>query len=270
MKNILSLLVCLCLICCFAGCKAENSSGDMENSSISNSSEAENSVSDNSVSASFNKIDLSEIKLKAVNQAETISLTDESEIWTGTTCEYNGQTITVSAPKFTGLPVNAVYSYKAGYFCYDGTFIFEVATDNGSMYLKIDKNGKAVDVNINYSIISAGRTYSRYSKQPDNITTVQTGEPGNYTYRLYSLDGQCISESYDFIGHFFNGLALIIKDKKVGLIDDNGTVVLAPSIPFDTIIYPPRIADFCPVFMTENAFVLPINGEFAVITISVD
>lgn len=195
-------------------------------------------------------------------------------------CMYNGAKITIDTPKFTGIPVESVYSYKKNYQFIDGYVIFDVSTDNGLMYFKVDKNGKTISVNNDYTKTTEGRDSDKYMEEfvtsekiqegrivGNNVMIKQFGEPGSYVQYLYSADGECLSDGYDSIGYFFNGLALTVKDKKVGLIDEKGNEILSPTIPFDTIIYPPKNEGYYLNFMFENAFVIPIDGEFAVINI---
>ena len=194
---------------------------------------------------------------------------------------YNGKIITIDTPKFTGIPVNSVYSYKKNYQFIDGYVIFDVATDDGLTYFKVDKNGKTIAINNDYKKITEGRDLDKYMGEileaaksissgrliGNNVVIEQFGEPGSYVQYLYSVDGERLSEGYDSISYFFNGLALTVKDKKVGLIDENGNEILTPSISFDTIIYPPKNKGYSLNFMFEDAFVIPIDGEFAIINI---
>lgn len=174
----------------------------------------------------------------------------------------------------------SVYSYKKSYQFIDGYVIFEVATDAGLTYFKVDKNGKIVFTGDDYQTIIDGTNQDKYMKEfitstepqesrvvGNNVMIKQFGEPGNYVQYLYSVNGGRLSEGYDSIGYFFNGLALTIENNKIGLIDEKGTEVLTPNIEFDTILYPPKSKGFYPDFMFEDAFVLPIGGEFAIINI---
>ncbi len=199
-------------------------------------------------------------------------------------CMYNGEKITIDTPKFTSIPVEAVYSYKKTYNFIDGYIIFDVATNNGLRYIQVDKNGTILAESSDLQKINSSRDSGKYMTerigeqvdiQPklqgtiigNNVAKVQFGEPNNYTQYLYTLNGECISEGFDSIGYFFDGLALTVKDKKIGIIDEQGNVVLTPTIAFDTIVYPPTERNFLPYFITENAFIIPIDGEFAVINI---
>ncbi len=199
-------------------------------------------------------------------------------------CMYNGKKITIDTPKFTGIPVESTYSYKKNFDFIDGYVIFDVAT-SGTIHLKVDKNGKIVAKDNDYQKITAGRDSNKYMEEilnaqksqegkidgrivGNNVMIKQSGEEGNYVQYLYSVDGKRLSDGYDSIGYFFNGLALAIKDNKVGLIDEKGNAVLSPCIKFDTVVYPPNEKGFYLDFMFEDAFVLPIDGEFAIININ--
>lgn len=196
-------------------------------------------------------------------------------------CTYNGKKIKIDTPKFTGIPVESVYSFKKNFYFIDGYVIFDVATDDGLMYFKIDKNGKIVAVSSDYQEITEGRDSDKYMGEileaaksissgrliGNNVVIEQFGEPGSYVQYLYSVDGERLSEGYDSISYFFNGLALTVKDNKVGLIDEKGNEVLTPSIAFDTIVYSPKNKGVFLGFMFEDAFVIPIDGEFAIINI---
>ncbi len=277
MKRIIILVICL--MCMLTACKQADLSRDI--SSQSNTHESPDKIS-NSIdnTSDIQYIDPSQFTFSTGNSEITNSVS-RNAFTKPIECMYNGTKITIDTPKFTGIPVEAVYSYKKTYDFIDGYVIFDVATDNGLIYFKVDKNGKILDVNSNYQMITAGRSSNKYMSEileaaksissgrliGNNVVIEQFGEPGNYIQYLYSVDGERLSDGYDSIGYFFNGLALTETDNKVGLIDENGNVVLSPSIPFDTIIYPPKNKGFYLNFMFEDAFVIPVDGEFAIINI---
>lgn len=132
---------------------------------------------------------------------------------------------------------------------------YAVAQKANGTYVAIDSTGKE------YGILPGGRSAG------EGTVIIQDGTPGNYSQYLYSIQGERLSEGYDCISYFENGLALIEKDNKVGIIDNNGTVILPPTIAFDTITYPPTTREYRIAFLDNNAFLLPIGGEFAVISI---
>ena len=101
---------------------------------------------------------------------------------------------------------------------------------------------------------------------------VQEGEPGAYVQYLHDADGKRLSDGYDSISYFFGGLALINKDNKMGLIAQDGTVVLPPTIAFDTVRWPTwgtKYKGFRHAFMDGNTFLVSIGGEIAVITVEI-
>ena len=135
---------------------------------------------------------------------------------------------------------------------YDG---YAVAERTDGTFVAIDTSGKE------YGTLPSARTNG------SKTFLDQEGEPGNYTQYLYDLQGNRISGGYDSISYFYDGLALIKKGNKLGLISADGTVVLEPSIECDMVTYPPKGRGFSYDFMDQNAFVLPIGGEIAIITI---
>lgn len=269
MKKITILFLSFCLIFMFTSCKQSDKT--QSNSSISSQTKENPQVQ---------YIDPSQFNFSSGNGEVKNSVS--KEIFTKPIeCTYNGTKITIETPKFTGIPVESVYSYKNNYIFIDGYVIFDVSTDDGLKYFKVDKNGKILDVNSNYQIITAGRSPNRYMSEileaaksissgkliGNNVVIEQFGEPGSYVQYLYSVDGKRLSDGYDSISYFFNSLALTVTDNKVGLIDEKGNEILSPSIPFDTIIYPPKNRGYNLDFMFEDAFVIPIDGEFAIMNI---
>ena len=132
---------------------------------------------------------------------------------------------------------------------------YAVAERADGTFVAIDTTGKE------YGTLPGGRSIG------DKTFLKQEGEPGNYTQYLYDLQGNRISGGYDSISHFYDGLALIKKGNKLGLISADGTVVLEPCIECDVVTYPPRNDGFSYAFMDQNAFVIPIGGEIAIVTI---
>lgn len=253
------------------------------------------------------------------------------------TCTFGEKTLTVNVPKFTGIPVTAVY-YNENYWFDERGVMMHVSTDAGGRKFLVDKNGKVVtdayvpslpEATISPSTIGAissagegmyvytdGTLYGLKNSAGTVITQPlyrnsffnfydgyavaektdgtfvaidasgkeygtlpggrsnggrtflkQEGEPGNYTQYIYDLQGNRISDGYDSISYFYDGLALIKKGNKLGLIGADGTVVLEPCIECDVITYPPKDRGFSYDFMDQNAFVIPIGGEIAIITI---
>ena len=242
MKKIVSLTLCLALLfclCSFSGCVG---------------------------SADFAEGDA--VVLSKVSKAEA------AQTLYGT---YNGKTVTVRSPRFTGIPVASVYSYKEAYCFMNGTVLFNAALADGAHLFQVNKDGKVLDRDYELSgdripadivaLNSITCPVPGGNVRGENAVVVQTGEPGAYSQHLCNLQGEKLSGEYDSIGYFYNGIALVTKDGKVGLIDDAGGVVLEPCIAYDSVSYPPKEKMYSPVFMHEDAFVLPIGGEFAIFTV---
>ncbi|MBR3844422.1 MAG: WG repeat-containing protein [Clostridia bacterium] len=107
----------------------------------------------------------------------------------------------------------------------------------------------------------------------EKTVVIQTGTSGNYRQWLYSITGELLNqESFSSIGYFYNGLALIDQNKKIGLIDETGKIVVTPSLTYDTVVDHygedfEKSREYVPKFMDEDACIVPINGYVAVVTI---
>jgi len=223
--------------------------------------------------------------LAQTSDSETLNRVSKDSFTEPIKFDYNGKKITVEPPVFTGLSVDSVWSYKDSYYFYDGSTIFDISC-NGYFFVKVNKDGKIISADSNFSRINEGRTVTRYIPvltptqveledgltgmvRGDGSMRVMVGEPGNYTTYLYSAStGERLSNGYDYITYFYNGLALVGKDYKIGIIDDKGNELLAPCIEYDTLTYPPTGREYYVVQIFEDAFVLPIGGELAIINIS--
>ena len=219
-----------------------------------------------------NSIDISDFVLSENITNEITKTVSKEQFNKDIECYYNDEKITLE-PIFTGIPVSAVDTYKKNFLFVDGTVILDVSTKNGTVYFKVGKDGKISATDTDFKKINEGRDNSKYyhglegSVVGNSVMIIQEGEPGNYVQYLHTTKGERISKGYDSIGSFYNGLAIITQDKKVGLIDERGNEVLAPCIAYDTITYPPKTREFDPNFMTEDALILPIDGEIVVINI---
>ncbi len=206
---------------------------------------------------------LSDDYTPVVNNTETVKPADigaEYSAGDGMYVYTNGTT-TAEGEMLYGLKdssgkVITAAQYLAYHICFcDG---YAMAQRADGTYVAIDINGEE------YGTLPGG------SSRGCNTVVVQEGEPGAYVQYLYDIQGNCLSDGYDTISYFFDGLALIKKDNKLGIIDSNGKVILAPTIDYDIVTYPPKGRGFSVDFLNENAFVLPIGGELAVITIQKD
>ena len=191
---------------------------------------------------------------------------------------FKGKNVTVSAPIYTGIPADAVYSYKDFFPCLDGVILFRVAFEDGAQTIALDKTGARVENPKRTLKVSDYLPDPWFVETPwgtqyligDGVFIKQTGEPGSYQQQLFNLNGDAISDKFDTIGYFYNGIALIEKDGNVGLLSDTGEVFLEPCIPMDTVTYEYEIKTktFSIGYMFEDAFVLPVGGEFAIFTIT--
>ena len=188
-----------------------------------------------------------------------------------TTFDYGDEEIIVSSPKFTGIKIDEVYSYKAFYeFNNDG--LLSVCYGKNEYYT-LNTKGEIVDYTNTPVKDNKAREYSNLPWETkgrpvsEKTMIIQTGEQGNYKQQLHSYENEPLSDSFDSIGYFYNGLALVTNDNKIGIIDESGRTLLEPSVPFDKIKYPPEIREFDVQYMDQNAFLISIGGELAVINI---
>ncbi len=183
--------------------------------------------------------------------------------------------------------IGADYSIGEDLYAYEG----ETTPDGEALCGIMDRQGNIITeplyvghINFNYgyaivqkkdgTYVSIDTTGKEFGTLPDEsgicgdkVAVYQEGEPGNYTQYLYDIYGNRLSEGFDSIGYFYNGLALITKANMVGIINDKGKVVLEPSILYDDFTYPPKNRGFSFSYMEEDAFIIPMDGEYAVITI---
>lgn len=161
--------------------------------------------------------------LAKTSDSETLNRVSKDSFTEPIEFDYNGKKITVEPPVFTGLSVDSVWSYKDSYYFYDGSTIFDISS-NGSFYVKVNKDGKIISADPNFSRINEGRTVTRYIPvltltqveledgltgmvRGDGSMRVMVGEPGNYTTYLYSAStGERLSNGYDYIPIFTTDL----------------------------------------------------------------
>ncbi|MBE6651599.1 MAG: hypothetical protein E7613_09865 [Ruminococcaceae bacterium] len=178
--------------------------------------------------------------------------------------EYDGKKITVNKPIFTGIPTNSVYSYKDDYAFENGINVFGVSIESGYKYVAVNKEGKIVDTDHSESHISdVSAIITR-----EDLAMHMTGVPGNYKQQLLGGPGSAESEKFDGIGYFYNGIAPVIRDGKIGFVGANCKTLLEPCIEIDDLRYPPDYKGYRCDFLTEDAIVLPIDGEFAIINLT--
>ena len=224
---------------------------------------------------------------------------------------YNGQTITMSLAFEPSIDWNALNSYKAhqdyrfhngyarillatspgysstAYYYYidksgniSGGYKYASAFDDdgralvqfpNTTYAYIDTSGKVVEPCLDHN--NAERAELEWGT--DGIDVRQFGEPNAYYQQLYDSEGNLLNEEkFDVISDtFYNGLGVIIKDNKIGLIDTKGNVVIEPSFPFDkeSVVYDRglgRIWYYIPQYSDEDLIIIPINGKLGVLKIT--
>ena len=194
--------------------------------------------------------------------SEIIELASKTEFNEDIVFEWAGEEVTVQKPIFTGLPVTGVYSYK-DYYRFNSDNL-ESINVSGYKYFTIDKNGKIISDDEEH-FVKHDIPFEPYEKY--DVEVVQTGEPGNYRQRLHKLKGEPISEYFNDISYFYKGLAVVERDNKLGIIDYKGNILLEPVIAYDRITYPPTGREYQVAFIINDAFIIPIGGELAVINI---
>ncbi len=185
------------------------------------------------------------------------------------TFDYNGESVTINEPIFTGIKTNSVKTYKE-FFAFENGFLVLTALEekNGKIterYLLLNKDGEVT--NTEYPSSTAVKNRVKISTYPEGVEVVQTGEVGEYKQQLYK-NGSSISESFDEIGFFNNGLALARKKNKYGIISLDGDTLVEPFIEIDDLKYPPDNRCYQVKHLTDDAFILPINGELVVFTLT--
>ncbi len=187
------------------------------------------------------------------------------------TFENGNETVTVNAPIFTGIKTKNAYTYKNYFAFQESQVVIPVLTkyndqNNVTRYLLIDKEGNLIDDNFNRSCAVAD--IASISKNPSTLDVVQIGEFGAYEQYLATTDGEVLSEKFDEIGFFYNGISIVRKGDKIGFISDEGDTLLEPSIEIDDLRYTPDYnRPFQVKYMTDDAFIVSIGGELAIITL---
>ncbi|MBQ9976003.1 MAG: WG repeat-containing protein [Clostridia bacterium] len=200
------------------------------------------------------------------SDSETVTLASREQTLP-TDFVYDGERVTLNGPYFTGIPTDSTMSYRKRYAFENGLVGFEVILGKGAnKCFLVDKTGTIVNFNhYTDNVVSDSAVISTY---PEGLEIVQTGEPNAYEQQLFTTGGRALSEKFDSIGFFYNGLALVTRDGRVGIIDSDGKTLLSPCIAYDDLRYPPDNKGFWVRYMCEDAFVLPIDSEFAVFTLT--
>lgn len=181
------------------------------------------------------------------------------------TFDFNGQTVTLK-PTYTDIDF-AELSYEKVYKFRNGTITFSTADGDISFDRtgKIVNSGKVTTEEEDNTFIK----YNRSNQRGNNLFVEQSGRQGAYIQKIYNKNGELLNdEEFNNIGYVYNGLAAVERGHKVGFIDENGNTVLEPTISYDNISYLPKgkESNFI-AFINNDAFILPIEGKVAIITI---
>ncbi len=211
------------------------------------------------------------MELKNLSEGVTFNYAPKNQDVFPTSFNYNGAKITVNAPVFTGLKTKNAYTYKE-FFAFENSqvVVSVLAKDNNGndtlKHLLLDKSGKVIDTDFDrHSTVSNRAAISKY---PEGVEVVQTGEAGNYEQYLATTDGEILSEKFDEIGFFNDGIALARRENKIGFISIDGETLLEPSIEIDDVRYTPDYYRCYQVkHITDDAFIVSIDGQLAIITL---
>lgn len=193
---------------------------------------------------------------------KTEKLASASDIKTPVSFKAGNSTVTlkinVTDIDYTELYPEKVYRFRDGKI--------SLSTEDG--YITVDKTGKKVGGEYNYGV-SAEEVKFGVGQVGDGLYILQTGRPGAYKQKLCNDKKEPISElEFDSIGHFYDGIAAVTDGHKVGFIDEKGNVLLEPTVEYDKITALPKGNE--PTFIEyiyDGAFILPIGGKVAIVTI---
>ena len=106
----------------------------------------------------------------------------------------------------------------------------------------------------------------------DHSVSIMSGEPGAYYFQVYDFNENLLNETrFDLIGGAYHGLALILQNGKIGLIDVDGEVVIPPVFDYDKIPYDRGANDpwiFNPTYMDGDIILIPVNGKVGALKIT--
>lgn len=202
-----------------------------------------------------------------VNQSETLVLAPREQNFPYKFV-YDGEMVTVNEPVFTGLPTSAVLSYKNYYAFEGGATVFNCFVNGENRYVLVDKSGKILDTDYSRHITVPDYKNISYYDETHSVTLKSLETDDTWRVCLQDPQGKILSEPFDCISYAFNGISVVHLDEKIGFIDSKGNTLLKPCIEYDRLFYPPNREGFWVRYMTEDAFVLPIDGEFAIITLT--
>ncbi len=198
------------------------------------------------------------------------------------TFKHDGKTVTINPPIFTGIPVGT-NGYSENFKFKDGIVEIEVSVVNASneiefRYVYFNKQGDITDIRTSDDQIpNYGGENAPEIREELNLDVevdgriighgvmVMSSENG---ITLYDFSNKKLSDEFDAISYFYNGIALVQKDNKIGFIDEQGKTLLEPVIEFDEVLFLPKNKGMNPPYTDEDAFVIPIDGEYAIITMT--
>ncbi len=187
------------------------------------------------------------------------------------------------AIKKTTIPAQQIDWYKKSYFFENGQCYLQYNQQKDGAVVVIDKNGEIVQDGLSSDSLPSSVPLLERGEWElsswigrvigEKTVVVQTGTPENYQQWLYSIDGQLLcDEPFTYISYFYNGLALIEQNEKLGVIDEDGNILLSPSLKYDAMIEvygedDSKSRQYQPQFMNEDTFVVAIDGYVAVIAV---
>ncbi len=137
--------------------------------------------------------------------------------------EHKGEVITINEPIYTGIKTDTIRTYKEFFAFENDMLVLRGLVSDGESakerFFLLDKSGKLI--NTDYHSNTVLKDVKSISTYPEGFEVLQTGESGSYKAELYK-DGKPISEVFDEIGYFYNGLALVRKGNKYGIISLDG------------------------------------------------
>jgi len=118
----------------------------------------------------------------------------------------------------------AIYTYADG-FNYGLCYVrFAEGTHKNAF---IDKTGSVK------SVLPDDWQNAQYAG--DGMVFFGTGDNNGLKFRLYNLSGELLNSTYfDMAGNFEDGLAPVVIDNKLGLIDTQGNIVVEPYLAVET------------------------------------
>ncbi len=299
MAAAVALAVCLAL----GGCDARPAEVDETSSGSAAAEDITSSVPQDVASSGTDAADTEETSTETTSEPQPVLASELPEPVTGS---YNGQTITMRLAFTPTLDWDELWTYKetTRLRFVNGYAIVSEAQSGHEFY--IDRYGNCIGRDKNFARCKPfgedGRALAELDggsweqdpwvyvdrsgevlgpgEQPPGGSTLDGreeeggtevrmfGEPGAYYQQLFDDAGNLLNETkFSRIGYFYHGLALIIQDKKIGLIDNQGNIVIPPTIAYDKTVVSGSVWEYNPEFMDEDLVIAPICGKLAVLEI---